>query len=68
MTWGEAVVKLLHARFERYYEKWNDDVTDEALLFDTTLDDRFAISENDLREGLDEIDRLIGEPKKKMET
>lgn len=67
MTWVEATRQLLLARFERYYEKWNDDVTDEALLFDATLEDRFPINEDDLREGMDEIDRLIGEPKK-MET
>jgi len=67
MTWSEAVKRLLFARFERYYEKWNDDVTDEALLFDESID-AFPISEDDLREGLAEIDRLIGETSQTSET
>jgi len=64
MTWAEAVKRLLKARFERYYEKWNDDVTDEALVWDETIDDNFPINEEDLRQGMEEIERIIGEPSK----
>jgi len=64
MTWSEAVKQLLDARFERYYDKWNDDVTDEALLWDESIEDGYPISEEDLRDGIVEIERLIGEPSK----
>lgn len=64
MTWREAVKRLLKGRFERYYEKWNDDVTDEALVWDQSIDDNFPIREEDLRQGLEEIERLISEPPK----
>lgn len=62
MTWGEAVKRLLIARFERYYEKWNDNVTDEALMWDQSIEDGFPIDEESLKQGMEEIERLISEP------
>lgn len=65
MPWTEAVKRLLKARFERYYEKWNDSVTDEALLWDESIEiPTFEIDEKAYQNGLAEIDRLINEPEK----
>lgn len=65
MPWSEAVKRLLNARFERYYEKWNEDVTDEALLFDSSIEVAgIVIDERELQSGMAEIERLIGEPEK----
>lgn len=62
MPWFVAVKKLHSSRFERYYEKWNDDVTDESILFDPNIEIPLTdVEEEQLREGLEEIDRLIGE-------
>jgi len=57
-TWSESVEKLLEARFERYYDKWNDNVTDEEILWDESIQDDFPIDEEDLKKGLEEIERL----------
>lgn len=65
LPWTEAVKKLLFARFERYYDKWNEDVTDEAILWDRSIEiPSFTIDEEEFQKGLQEIDRLIGEPSK----
>lgn len=63
MTWGEAVRGLLRSRFERYYAKWNEDVSDEALLWDESivLETTFPLDEEALNEGMEEIERIIGE-------
>jgi len=62
ISWADAVKKLHKSRFERYYEKWNDDVTDEGILFDPSIElPLFEYEEEELRQGLEEIDRLIGE-------
>jgi hypothetical protein len=70
MTWPTAVKRLLAARFERYYEQWNEDVTDEEIMWDDSIEDNFPIDEQALRQGMEEIDRLIGEecPKSSSET
>jgi hypothetical protein len=64
LTWAESVKKLLNSRFERYYEKWNEQVTDEALLFDDSVEiPSFDIDKSQYEEGMAEIERLIGESK-----
>jgi hypothetical protein len=45
VTWPEAVHALLQARFERFYQQWNEDATDEDLLY----------SEEEIEKSLDEI-------------
>lgn len=61
MTWAEAVKSLLHARFERYYARWNDNVTDEELMWDESIEIPF--DEEAFQQGMEEIERLIGESK-----
>jgi hypothetical protein len=62
VTWAKAVQMLHQMRFERYYEKWNDNVTDEVILFDDSIEiPLFDFDEEQLREGLEEIDRIVGE-------
>jgi len=60
MVWVEAVSKLLHARFERYYNQWNDDVTDEAIVYDESIKAEFPIDPDMLAQGLEEIERITG--------
>jgi hypothetical protein len=64
LTWSESVEKLLEVRFERYYDKWNDNVTDEELIWDRSIEDDLPMDEEALKQGLEEIDRLTGEPPK----
>lgn len=66
MTWEESSRLLLHARFERYYEKWNDDVTDEAIIYDESIKAEIAIDPELLAQGLEEIEVIIGN--KQMST
>ena len=37
MRWPEAVTQLLSARFDRFYEEWNEGYTDEQLLMEDEL-------------------------------
>jgi hypothetical protein len=68
MTWKEAVKKLLHARFERYYTQWNDDVTDEAIVYDESIEVNTPIDPEMLAQGLTEIERIVGDRPKSSST
>lgn len=59
MSWESAVKSLLHARFERYYEKWNEGASDEQLMW--LVDDDMSFSEHEYKEGLKEIENLISQ-------
>lgn len=58
MSWKEAVIALHTSRFERIYSVWNEDMSDEQLSWipDSEAD---PISEQDIIDGLEEIDQLI---------
>lgn len=59
MSWADAVQHLLRAKFDRYYEKWNEGATDEQLMW--MVDDDMPFSEHEYKEGLKEIERLISQ-------
>jgi hypothetical protein len=56
MTWPLAVKMLLMNRFEKWYERWNDGATDEDLVW---LDIEVPYTEDELVEGLEEIENLV---------
>lgn len=58
MDWSSAVKQLLSLKFERLYERWNEGVSDEQLMW-LTPPDKSLVSELEISEGLDEIDRII---------
>lgn len=59
MTWGRAVKELMYFRFERYYENWNEGVTDEEM---TWLDlGEMPYTEHEYVEGIKEIERIISQ-------
>lgn len=60
MSWREAVKVLNEARFERYYEAWNENVTDEEL----DIDVRLPVKEEDVQAGMTVIDQIIEESQK----
>jgi hypothetical protein len=57
MTWPVAVKALIYHKFERFYEKWNEDATDAELEWGET--GKVVVSEKDVAEGMQEIDRII---------
>lgn len=56
VTWPEAVSALLHFRFEKYYDRWNEGVTDEQIKW---VDIHTGISDAEMSEGMKEIEQLI---------
>jgi hypothetical protein len=56
MPWAKAVSELRHAKFERYYEKWNDGASDEELYWTKENDP----SDYEMSEGMREIEKIIG--------
>lgn len=58
MSWHDAVMKLIHVKFERFYEKWNEGLTDEELYWTNTESN---VSDDEISEGMQEIEKLISE-------
>lgn len=52
MRWPEAVRALLDARFERFYEEWNEGVSDDLLREDLREDE---LDENKISQAVDEF-------------
>lgn len=59
MSWAEAVSALKQSRFERYYERWNEGVTDEQLVWMNPVE--VPYSEQELEKGLDELNSFLDE-------
>jgi hypothetical protein len=59
MTWDIAAKALLNSRFEKYYERWNEGITDEQIAWVTTEGETF--SDADFAQGLEEIERLCSQ-------
>lgn len=39
IRWPDAINHLLNARFEKFYEKYNEDLTDEQLIWEDKIED-----------------------------
>lgn len=57
MTWSVAVHELLDAKFEKYYDRWNEGLSDEELYW--TVDSSTSVSESEINEGMKEIENLL---------
>lgn len=55
MTWPAAVKELLRAKFNKYYEQWNEGTSDEELYWT----EESVPSEQEISEGMKEIEKLI---------
>lgn len=62
MTWPEAVSALFHFRFERYYDKWNEGITDEQMKW---IDIDLPVSDEEMSEGMQEIDAFLNQLEEK---
>jgi hypothetical protein len=59
VNWKEAVHYLLHSKFDKFYERWNEEATDEELRWISVED--FPVSEQEMNEGMQEIEALIAD-------
>lgn len=57
MTWPEAVSALLHFRFNRYYEKWNEGMSDAELNWSQ----EFPVNDDEVSEGMKEIEEFLSD-------
>lgn len=57
MTWPQAVSDLIHFRFEKWYDKWNEGASD----VDLNWNNEYPVSEDDVREGMREIEKFISD-------
>lgn len=55
MNWRVAYAELLKFRFEKYYEKWNDGVSDVELCWNHNE----QVSDQEISEGLEKLNALI---------
>lgn len=58
MSWHDAVLALFKARFDKYYEKWNEGLSDEELYWTNT---ESKVSDAEISEGMKEIEKMISE-------
>jgi len=64
IRWPEAVSRLLHLRFERFYEEWNEGRSDEELAWE----DVKTGGEYDHNKASKEVDRFIEDASRQPQT